>query len=243
MIIECKTSNILDLSTQEYTINQISDVIYSQHLHNDINFIYLGKQEYQPIWKLQNSLHQAVKDNVIPSIVLYLEHPHVYTFGKNANTNLLLSTKPNNTEVVQIDRGGQVTYHGPGQLVGYPILDLHGYRKSVSWYMRTLERVIINVLKQLGIESMRKDDFPGVWIGDDKICAMGVRLSKWVTMHGFALNLNTDMEYYDGMIPCGIFHYGITTLNQQGINVTIETLLDFVISSFDSLFDGEIDEV
>ena len=210
---------------------------------NKIQYFWLGKQSYKLIWGLQKQLHAKRVSGEIPDVILLLEHDHVYTFGKNANTNLLLNTKPHNAEVVQIDRGGQVTYHGPGQLVGYPILDLHGYRKSVSWYMRTLEGVIINVLKQLDIESMRKDDFPGVWIGDDKICAMGVRLSKWVTMHGFALNLNPDMEYYDGMIPCGIFHYGITTLNQQGINVTIETLLDFVISSFDSLFDGEIDEV
>ena len=208
-----------------------------------IQYFWFGRQAYKPIWALQKALHAKRVLGSINDVVLFVEHDHVYTFGKNANTNLLLSTKPHNAEVVQIDRGGQVTYHGPGQLVGYPILDLHGYRKSVSWYMRTLEGVIINVLKQLDIESMRKDDFPGVWIGDDKICAMGVRLSKWVTMHGFALNLNPDMEYYDGMIPCGIFHYGITTLNQQGINVTIETLLDFVISSFDSLFDGEIDEV
>ena len=213
MIIECKTSNILDLSTQEYTIDQISDVIYSQDLYNDINFIYLGKQEYQPIWKLQNRLHQAVKDNVIPSIVLYLEHPHVYTFGKNANKDFLLNSRPKNVDVIQSDRGGQVTYHGPGQLVGYPIINLNHFHKSVSWYMRSLEQVIISTLKNYQIDSERKDEMTGVWVDDEKICAMGVRLSRWVTMHGFALNLKPDMKYYDCMIPCGIQEFGVTSMS------------------------------
>ena len=213
MIIECKTSNILDLSTQEYTIDQISDVIYSQDLYNDINFIYLGKQEYQPIWKLQNLLHQAVKDNVIPSIVLYLEHPHVYTFGKNANKDFLLNSRPKNVDVIQSDRGGQVTYHGPGQLVGYPIINLNHFHKSVSWYMRSLEQVIISTLKNYQIDSERKDEMTGVWVDDEKICAMGVRLSRWVTMHGFALNLKPDMKYYDCMIPCGIQEFGVTSMS------------------------------
>jgi len=213
MITECNTTNILDLSTKEYNTNQILDEIYSQNLYNDINFIYLGKQKYEPIWKLQNTLHQAVKDNVIPSIILYLEHDHVYTFGKNANKDFLLNSHPKNVDVIQSDRGGQVTYHGPGQLIGYPIVNLNHFNKSVSWYMRSLEQVIISTLKSYQISSERKEKMTGVWVEDEKICAMGVRLSKWVTMHGFALNLKPDMKYYDCMIPCGIQEFGVTSVS------------------------------
>ena len=200
----------------------------------------LGLQDYHKTWaSMQNvilSKGQGDSDEL-----WLLEHFPVYTLGFGASENNLLIK--NDIPVIRSDRGGEVTYHGPGQLVCYPILNLHNYQLSISWYMRNLENVIIQCLKDHGIEADQKHGLTGVWVRDEKICAMGVRLSRWVTMHGFALNLNPDMEYYDGMIPCGIFHYGITTLNQQGINVTIETLLDFVISSFDSLFDGEIDEV
>jgi len=130
----------------------------SLSVDNEIQYFYLGTQ----------------------SLVLFVEHEHVYTFGKNADTNNLLDSKPLNAEVVQIDRGGEVTYHGPGQLVCYPIIDLHDYKMSVSWYMRLLENVVIDCLKSYGIESGRKEGLTGVWVDDDKICAMGVRLSKWV---------------------------------------------------------------
>ena len=208
-----------------------------------IQYFWLGMQPYHPIWELQKQLHSKRVANEIPDIVLLLEHDHVYTFGKNADTDLLLDSKPYDAEVVQIDRGGQVTYHGPGQLVCYPIIDLHNYQMSVSWYIRSLEGVIINCLKQLEVESTRKEDLPGVWIGDDKICAMGIRLSRWVTMHGFALNLDPDMKYFDGMIPCGIFNHGVTSLYDQGINISMELLVAHITSSFISLFLGKNDEV
>ncbi|MBT4307232.1 MAG: lipoyl(octanoyl) transferase LipB, partial [Candidatus Marinimicrobia bacterium] len=111
-------------------------------------------------------------------------------------------------------RGGDITYHGPGQIVGYPILDLHHYKKSVSWYMRALENIIIRVLDEYGITASVKDGLTGVWVGGDKIGAQGVRISRWVTMHGFALNVNTDLHYYDGIIPCGIFEYGVTSMEK-----------------------------
>ena len=213
------------------------------NLTRGIQYLWLGRQPYTSIWDLQKRLHIKRVAGEIPDIVLLLEHEHVYTFGKNADTNLLLNSKPNDAEVVQIDRGGQVTYHGPGQLIGYPILDLHNYQKSVSWYMRSLEGVIINCLKKLGIKSERKKDLPGVWVGDNKICAMGVRLSRWVTMHGFALNLAPDMKYFDGMIPCGIFNYGVTSIHEQGININMQTLVENITSSFISLFEGNNDEI
>ena len=113
-----------------------------------------------------------------------------------------------------IERGGDITFHGPGQIVGYPILDLHRYKKSVSWYMRSLEEVLINVLVEYGIEAGLKEGLTGVWVGDEKIGAQGVRISRWVTMHGFALNVNTDLSYFSGIIPCGIFEYGVTSMEK-----------------------------
>ena len=134
---------------------------------------------------------------------------------KNADKNHVLPSKPDDADVIQIDRGGQVTYHGPGQLVCYPILDLHDYKMSVSWYMRFLEDIVINSMKLNGIKGQRKEGLTGVWVEDEKICAMGVRLSRWVTMHGFAFNVNPNLRYFDSMIPCGIFEYGITSFKDR----------------------------
>ena len=216
-----------------------------QHLSSDIEiqYFWLGLQPYQPIWKLQKQLHTKRVVGEIPDVVLFVEHDHVYTFGKNADTNNLLDSKPRNAEVVQIDRGGEVTYHGPGQLVAYPIIDLHDYKMSVSWYMRLLENVVINCLQSFGIESGRKEGLTGVWVDDDKICAMGVRLSKWVTMHGFALNLNPDMTYFDGMIPCGIFEYGVTSLHELEIEFELDALLTNIINSFHYFLSKDLSEV
>ena len=158
--------------------------------------------------------------------------------GKNADSDLLLDSKPHDADVVNIDRGGQVTYHGPGQLVGYPILDLHNYRMSISWYMRSLEGVIIKSLQKAGIISSRKKNLPGVWVGDDKICAMGVRLSRWVTMHGFAINLAPNMKYFDGMIPCGILDYGVTSMtNSINKSIKLEDIMSILSFEFNIIFD------
>ena len=210
---------------------------------NEIQYFWLGLQPYQHVWGLQKQLHAKRVLGEIPDVVLLLEHDHVYTFGKNADTNNLLDSKPLNTEVVQIDRGGEVTYHGPGQLVCYPIIDLHDYRMSVSWYMRLLENVVIDCLKSYGIESGQKEGLTGVWVDEDKICAMGVRLSKWVTMHGFALNLNPDMTYFDGIIPCGIFEYGVTSLHELDIEFELYTVLTNIMNSFHYFLSKDISEV
>jgi lipoyl(octanoyl) transferase len=191
---------------------------------NEINYYFLGRQQFTPIWELQETIHQKRIHNEINDVVLLLEHEHVYTFGKNADQNHLLPSYPSDTDVVQIDRGGDVTYHGPGQLIVYPIIDLHNYKLSVSWYMRTLEQTIIDVLSQYNIQSQRNDKLTGVWIEDEKICAMGVRLAKWVTMHGLALNNNPNMQYFDGMIPCGIFECGVTSIYE--INQQAKTIID-----------------
>ena len=210
---------------------------------NSIQYFWLGQQSYHPIWEIQKELHAKRVRGEICDVVLLLEHEHVYTFGKNADRNHLLDSKPKNVDVIQIDRGGEVTYHGPGQLVCYPIIDLHDYKMSVSWYMRQLENVVIQFLECSGIKSIQKAGLTGVWVNDDKICAMGVRLSKWVTMHGFALNINPDMNYFDGMIPCGIFEYGITSLNEQGIDLSIQAVAELIVKHFDNVFIKNINEV
>ena len=224
-------------------INSIDLLCENLGKEKEIQYFWLGQQPYEPVWKLQKQIHAKRVAGEISDVVLLLEHDHVYTFGKNADKNHLLDSRPQNSEIFQIDRGGEVTYHGPGQLVCYPIIDLHDYKLSVSWYMRSLEKVIISCLKQFGLESNQKSSLTGVWMNDDKICAMGVRLSRWVTMHGFALNVNPDMTYFDGMIPCGIFEYGITSLHAHGIEVGMEELINHVVCAFSMLFKKKNDEV
>ena len=210
---------------------------------NEIQYFWLGRQPYQPIWDLQKQLHAKRILGEIPDVVLLLEHNHVYTLGKNADTNHLLDSKPRNAEVIHIDRGGDITYHGPGQLVCYPIIDLHNYQMSVSWYICTLENVIIHCMKEFGIKSQLKDGLPGVWVDDDKICAMGIRLSRWVTMHGFALNLNPDMTYFDRMIPCGIFEYGVTSLNDLEVEYKLENIITSIVNSFSYFLSKDKNEI
>ena len=222
--------------TQEKSDTLLIDSILSDIKDDTINFIYLGMQKYLPIWKLQKELHTLRKNNIIPDVVLFLEHFNVYTFGKNANTDYLLDSHLD-ADIVKTDRGGQVTYHGPGQLVGYPIINLNDYNKSISWFMRSLEQVIINTLKFYLIKSERKDSLPGVWVEDEKICAMGVRIAQWVTMHGFALNIKPDMRYFDGMIPCGILDCGVTSIYDQLDNkIKLDDIMKVLSNEFLKVF-------
>ena len=172
----------------------------------------LGNSPYKRTWELQKELQLQRIENNIDDTLLLVEHEPVYTFGKNADENHLLQNYPENVKLFHIERGGDITFHGPGQIVGYPIMDLHNYKMSISWYMRALEEVIIRSLDKFDISADRKDGLTGVWVEDEKIAALGVRISRWVTMHGFALNVNTDLAYYDNIIPCGIFDYGITSM-------------------------------
>jgi len=172
----------------------------------------LGNSSYKRTWEIQKELQLQRIENNIDDTLLLVEHEPVYTFGKNADENHLLQNYPENVKLFYTERGGDITFHGPGQIVGYPIIDLHNYKMSISWYMRSLEEVIIRSLDKFGISADRKDSLTGVWVEDEKIAALGVRISRWVTMHGFALNVNTDLAYYDSIIPCGIFDYGITSM-------------------------------
>lgn len=143
--------------------------------------------------------------------LILVEHPAVYTLGKNASREHILK-KREGVSVIQTDRGGNITFHGPGQLVGYPIVDLSFYKRSITWYMRELEQLMIDVLKEYGIEGSTKKGLTGTWVKNHKIAALGVRISRWVTMHGFSLNINPDLKYYQDIVPCGIEGYGVTSM-------------------------------
>jgi lipoyl(octanoyl) transferase len=171
-------------------------------------------QAYKKSWNFQKSLLKKRSNNEINDTLIFVEHEPVYTLGKNANENHILQNYPEEIKTFHIERGGDVTYHGPGQLVGYPILDLREYKKSISWYMRTLEQIIIDTLSEFNIQADRKNGLTGVWYKNEKIAALGVRVSKWITMHGFSLNINPDLNYYKSIIPCGIFEYGVTSMSK-----------------------------
>jgi lipoyl(octanoyl) transferase len=222
------------------TLNNIHDCIDSigSQINSDtINYIYLKEQKYETVWELQKELHLLVKEHKMPDLVLFLEHKHVYTFGKNANEDFLLDSRAQEADVVRTDRGGQVTYHGPGQLIGYPIINLNFHKKSVSWFMRSLEKIIIDMLLEFNVKANRKDGYPGVWVEDEKVCAMGVRIAQWVTMHGFAINVDPDMKYFDGMIPCGILNHGVTSLKElTSKNIDNDKIIKILMKNFNLIF-------
>jgi lipoate-protein ligase B len=207
----------------------------------------LGLVDYAEGLHLQSERVAARKADAIPDTLLLLEHPHVYTLGRNAKKdNILLSVEQlaaRGVQVFEIDRGGDVTYHGPGQLVGYPILDLTEHRRDIAWYMRSLEEVLIRVARGYGIEAGRLAGAPGAWVGNDKLAAMGVHISRWVTSHGFAFNVNTDLHYFDWIVPCGLRDKGVTSLQKLlGRRIEIDEVAEKVVLQFGRVFESEMVE-
>ena len=197
----------------------------------------LGIRSYQEVWDLQKDFQKKRIEKRLEDTLILVEHEPVYTLGKNANKNHLLQSRDRSVNVFDIERGGDITFHGPGQLVGYPIIDLSYYRRSVSWYMRRLEQLAIDVLKDFGINASRIKGLTGVWVGEEKIAAQGVRISRWVTMHGFSLNVNPDLSFYDGIIPCGIFDHGITSMEELlGSTQDMDDVKAIVVEKFNNLF-------
>ena len=204
--------------------------------NSKIKLIHLERTPYKEVWNLQKKLQkERIKEEINDTIIL-TEHEPVYTLGKNANVNHLLPNRDRNIEVFNIERGGDITFHGPGQLVGYPILCLKNYKPSITWYMRTLEQVIIDTLKNFSISATRRRNFTGVWVGDEKIAAMGVRISRWVTMHGFSININPDLKFYEGIIPCGIFEFGVTSMKELGVHSSMNTVKSNLIKNLFKYF-------
>ena len=207
----------------------------------------LGPFGYTDGLCLQRERVAARKAGIIPDWLLLLEHPHVYTLGRNAKKeNLLISTEQlaaRGAQVFQIDRGGDVTYHGPGQLVGYPILDLTQHRRDIAWYMRSLEEVLISVARDYAIEAARLAGAPGVWVGNDKLGAIGVHISRWVTSHGFAFNVNTDLRYFEWIVPCGLRDKGVTSLQKLlGRRVEMDEVAEKTVRHFGRVLELEMVE-
>lgn len=201
----------------------------------------IGRTRYADAWALQRKLFDLRHFGMIGDVLVFTEHEHVYTLGKGADVDHLLASEEElsigGTEVFRIDRGGDVTYHGPGQVVGYPILDLSQYKTDLHWYLRSLEEVIILALEEFDIEAGREEGMTGVWVKGEKIAAIGVKVSRWVTMHGFALNVNTDLERYSRIIPCGIFHKGVTSMAKiLGKNVDLNDVHRCLANAFAVVF-------
>ena len=204
---------------------------------NIIDVLDLGLSPFKEVWDLQKELVKKRQYGQIKDTLILAEHEPVYTLGKNANENHILQNSPRDVKTYQIERGGDVTYHGPGQLVGYPIIDLHNYNKSISCYMRSLEQLIIDTLAEFRVTAERKDGLTGVWVGDEKIAALGVRVTRWITMHGFALNVSPDLTYYSGIIPCGIFEYGVTSMAKLLTDeVAVDSVKQVLIEKFMNQF-------
>ncbi len=181
--------------------------------------------DYKEAWDLQKSIFNLRYQEKIDDVFLLLEHPHTYTLGKTANEKNLVGNeeyiKKNRISVYDIDRGGDITYHGPGQIVGYPIIDLNNWGKDTHKYLRALEEIIIRTCADYDLTVTRVPNFTGVWIEDRKIAAIGIKVTRWITMHGFALNVNTDLSLYNGIIPCGITNKDVTSLKKE-LNIEID---------------------
>jgi len=212
---------------------------------NHVTAVHLGITPYRESWELQREIFSHRVNHQLGDVMLLTEHLHVYTLGTSSDENHLLASVEelhnSGIDVYPIERGGDVTYHGPGQLVGYPILDLQNYYTDLHRYLRDLEEVIIRTLHDFDIDGHREPDYTGVWVEDKKIAAIGVKVSRWITMHGFALNVNTDLSYFNRIIPCGIFHKSVTSMDQiVGTHVSIEDTRSAVIHHFAEVFGVEI---
>lgn len=227
-------------------------------MNKKIQLLDLGNKDYKDTWDYQEELFAAIVDLKIqkrnvpeistPNYFLYVEHPHVYTLGKSGDfSNLLLSEKQlteKGATFYKINRGGDITYHGPGQIVGYPILDLENFFTDIHKYLRFLEEAIILTLAEYGLKTERSPGETGVWfdVGTPfarKICAMGVRASRWVTMHGFALNVNADLGYFDNIIPCGIRGKAVTSMHVElGKVVDEQEVKEKILKHFAVLFES-----
>ena len=220
----------------------------------------LGVKDYKDTWDYQTMLLQEIVDIKIdnrrnnnnqttPNHFLFVEHPHVYTLGKSGDlSNLLLNEqqlKDKGATFYKINRGGDITYHGPGQIVGYPILDLENFFTDIHKYLRLLEEAIILTIAEYGLKGERSDGETGVWLDVGtpfarKICALGIRSSRWVTMHGFALNVSPNLGYFDNIIPCGIRGKAVASMEVElGKKIRLEEVQEKILKHFKALFEVE----
>ncbi len=211
-----------------------------------LHWSFLGRIPYGEAVELQCSLRESVKRDEGPEHLLLLEHPHIYTLGRNADRTDVLAgaewLRARGVEVAECDRGGQVTYHGPGQLVGYPILNLSPDRRDIRRYVQDLQRTLILTLADFGVTAEARDGqaFVGVWAGEKKIASIGVHLSRWVTTHGFALNVSTDLSYFTGIIPCGLHQVELTSIERlTGKAPSLAEVAEVYVGHFVRIFERE----
>ncbi|MBL57344.1 MAG: lipoyl(octanoyl) transferase [Flavobacteriales bacterium] len=232
-------------------------------VNKEVRLIHKGLIDYKECFDFQTDLFNSIVQHKIalrkglvqeqntPNYFIFCEHPHVYTLGKTGDESNLLVDRDalmlKGASFYPINRGGDITYHGPGQIVGYPILDLDNFFTDINRYLRLLEESVILTLKNFGIQSGRVKGLTGVWIdGDDpsrarKICALGVKLSRWVTMHGFAFNINTDLSYFDHIVPCGISDKSVTSLERElGSTQNIQEVQSILLNHLINLFEFKI---
>jgi lipoyl(octanoyl) transferase len=210
----------------------------------EVYSIDFGLTDFGTLWEIQKKINLFMQKNPAgrtKDILIFTEHKNVYTLGRGGDRNhLLMSTEEmekNGIDYFEIDRGGDLTYHGPGQLVCYPIFDLNNYYLDTHRYLRDLEEVIIRTLKRYGVESARDEEYTGVWVDNEKICSIGIKVSRWVTMHGLAFNVNNELGYFERIIPCGIFHKGMTSVKKRlGREADMNDMRYTVIKSFEEVF-------
>ena len=213
----------------------------NQYTYKNFNYCDLGKIDYQSAWDLQKEIFDLRLHNKIDDTFFLLEHPHTYTLGKVAEKENLISTNEQLKElgisVYEIDRGGDITYHGPGQIVGYPIINLSDWKEDTHEYLRALEEVIIKTCAEYGLSTNRNPKYTGVWLGEKKIAAIGIKVSRWITMHGFAFNVNTDLNYFGGIIPCGIRDKDVTSLKHElGKEIEVDEAKEKLVKNFQNVF-------
>jgi len=237
----------------------------NHHINKIVKFKHLGLIDYQQAWDYQTSVFDQIvnvkisnrklpieEQSVTENHLLFCEHPHVYTLGKSGDEeNLLLDQEgldDKEAKYYKINRGGDITYHGPGQIVGYPILDLENFFTDIHRYLRLLEEAVILTLLEYGIESGRIEGLTGVWIDHKKqrnprkICALGVKSSRWVTMHGFAFNVNTKLEYFGNIVPCGIDDKAVTSLEKElGVTQDMQEVESTLKSHIAELFGMQLE--
>jgi len=202
----------------------------------------LGSVEYRRALELQMQVYEMKKKGFREDVLLVLEHPPTITLGRNGRWLHLLASEEElaarGVQCFEVDRGGDITFHGPGQVVGYPLLQLEERERDVHRYMRCLEEVLLRVLEAYGIEGVRREGLTGVWTGQGKIAAMGVHLSRWITRHGFALNVRTDLAYFNLIVPCGIAGEGVASMSSVlRRNVEVREVADLLVQEFGSVFE------
>jgi lipoyl(octanoyl) transferase len=218
-------------------------LMVNQSTFRDLVVCDLGMISYSKAWDIQKKYFQLRNSSQIVDILFLCEHPNTFTLGKVAHKENLLfdniELKEKGIKVFEIDRGGDITYHGPGQIVGYPILNLAEWKKDTHLYLRSLEEVLINTCLDYGIKQpTRIDKYTGVWIENRKICAIGIKVSRWITMHGFAFNVNTDLNLFDGIIPCGIKEKEVTSLNRElNKEISLKEVNEKIVKNFTSVFE------